>query len=51
MILVAANCRRAQTLRKELRNPALFPDAIYCDFGDYEIPSLMANKLMIQGVT
>jgi hypothetical protein len=24
MILISANCRKAQTLRKELRNPNLF---------------------------
>lgn len=51
MILVAANCRRAQTLRKELRNPNLFNEAIYCEFGEYEVPSLMANKNIIQGVS
>ena len=33
MILISANCRRAQTLRKELRNPTLFPESIYCAFG------------------
>jgi transcriptional accessory protein Tex/SPT6 len=52
MILVSANCRRAQTLRKELRNPSLFSESnIYCSFGEYEIPSLMANKNIVQGVS
>lgn len=51
MILIAANCRRAQTLRKELRNPNLFPEPIYCAFGEYEVPNLMANKKKMNGVT
>lgn len=35
MILIAANCKRAQTLRKELRDPKLFPQSIFCAFGEY----------------
>ena len=50
MILVSANCRKAQTLRKELRNPNLFSENIYCAFGEYEVPNLIANKNIIQGV-
>lgn len=35
MILIAANCKRAQTLRKELRDPKLFSQSIFCAFGEY----------------
>jgi hypothetical protein len=33
MILISANCKKAQTLRKELRTPDLFPETIFCAFG------------------
>jgi hypothetical protein len=49
MILIAANCKRAQTLRKELRDPKLFPQSIFCAFGEYEVPRLVAKKQIIKG--
>ena len=32
MILISANCKKAQTLRKELRSPDLFSETIFCAF-------------------
>jgi hypothetical protein len=49
MILIAANCKRAQTLRKELRNPELNTQSIFCAFGEYEVPRLVAKKKIIMG--
>lgn len=49
MILIAANCKKAQTLRKELRTPDLFPETIFCAFGEYEVPRLVAKKKITEG--
>ena len=50
MILIAANCKRAQTLRKLLRDRDLFPHSIFSSFGQYEVPRLVAKKKIIEGV-
>jgi hypothetical protein len=50
MILISANCKKAQTLRKELRTPDLFTETIFCAFGEYEIPNMVAKRRKISGV-
>ena len=47
-ILVAANCRKAQTLRKELRAADLFKETVFCGYGETEVSSLMAKKRKIR---
>lgn len=45
-ILIGANCRRAQTLRKAIRENIAF-----CSLCPYEIPSLVAKQKRLEGST
>ena len=34
-----------------MRDPKLFPQSIFCAFGEYEVPRLVAKRQIIKGQT